>query len=202
MSGARSDHARFGAVILAAGASSRFGSQKLLALLDGRPILQHVLDAVACLGPTETVVVLGDAADSIEAAVTWRAETRIRNPDPGRGLASSLRLGVEALLRSGSSLDAALLALGDQPRVRSEVVAALLVAARGANRPIVAPRYAKDAAPNPVVLLRAAWPLVAELRGDRGLGPLIAARPDLVTWVPLAGSNPDVDTPADLEALG
>jgi CTP:molybdopterin cytidylyltransferase MocA len=48
---------------------------------------------------------------------------------------------------------------------------------------------------------RAAWALAAGLDGDRGLGPLLARRPDLVAEVPVAGNNPDVDTPADLAAL-
>ena len=59
----------------------------------------------------------------------------------------------------------------------------------------------EDAAPNPVLLLPAGWPLVARLTGDRGLGPLLAADPDRVVRVAVPGANPDVDTPADLAAL-
>lgn len=194
------------AVVLAAGGSTRFGGPKLLAPLDGRPVLQHVLDTVAQLRPAVTVVVLGDAADALEGAISWRGERRVRNPDPGRGLSSSLRLGVGAVAsvaagEEGPVVDAALILLGDQPRVRPEVIAALLAAAQDTDRPIVAPRYASDSAPNPVLLRRAAWAIAEEARGDRGLRPLLAARPDLVWWVPVEGANPDVDTPEDLAAL-
>ncbi|MFH0751695.1 MAG: nucleotidyltransferase family protein, partial [Chloroflexota bacterium] len=74
------------------------------------------------------------------------------------------------------------------------------VSARSGTLAVV-PEYADDGAPNPVLLLPAAWPLVADLHGDRGLGALIAARPERVVRVAVAGANPDVDTPADLTAL-
>ena len=92
------------AVVLAAGAGSRFGGGKLLASLEGRPVLQHVLDRVADAGLGDVVVVLGDDAAAIEQAIDWRRERRVRNPDPGRGLSSSVRIGIDAL---GEGVDAA-----------------------------------------------------------------------------------------------
>ena len=85
------------AVVLAAGAASQFGGVKLLAELGGRPVLQHVLDAVEAQGLGEVVVVLGDDAEAMERAIAWRGERRVRNPDPGRGLASSLSVGLDAV---------------------------------------------------------------------------------------------------------
>jgi len=69
---------------------------------------------------------------------------------------------------------------------------------RPADRPVVVPRYAEGAARNPVLLLRPAWSWVDEIVGDRGLGPLIASRPDSVVEVSVEGAMPDIDTPADL----
>jgi CTP:molybdopterin cytidylyltransferase MocA/SAM-dependent methyltransferase len=189
------DPARTAAVVLAAGAGSRFGSTKLLAPLEGRPILEHVLGSVAEAGLAETVVVLGHAADAIEAAVTWRGERIVRNPNPEAGLASSLQTGLAAL---GREIEAAVIVLGDQPLVRSEVIVALLAAEVPDGRAIVVARYAEGGGPNPALLLRAAWPLAGELIGDRGMGPLIAIRPELVVEIAVAGANPDIDTPADL----
>ena len=88
-------------LVLAAGAASRFGGGKLLATIGGRPMLQHVLDALAEAGVGEVVVVLGDDADAIEGAIAWRDERRVVNPDPARGLASSLQVGFEAVPRDG-----------------------------------------------------------------------------------------------------
>ncbi len=191
---------RTAAVVLAAGAGSRFGGGKLLAPLEGRPVLQHVLDRLAEAGVTDVVVVLGEDAEAVEAALDWRRERRVRNEDPGRGLSSSLRLGIEAL---HDAVTGALIVLGDQPIVSVEAIRAVLEAPPDASWPIVVPVYRDDGGRNPVLLQRAAFPLVAETTGDRGLGPLIAAHPELVREVPVdvLGGNPDIDTRADLVAV-
>ncbi len=66
---------------------------------------------------------------------------------------------------------------------------------------MLVPRYAHSAARNPVLLLRAAWTWVDEIEGDHGLAALIDSRPDAVEEVPVEGSMPDVDSPADLAGL-
>jgi molybdenum cofactor cytidylyltransferase len=191
---------RVAAVVLAAGAATRFGSPKALARLDGRPILEHVLDAVREAGIEEVVVVLGHAAEEIEDGVDWLDEQRIRNPDP-RHLSSSLQVGIAAVAAIDPPVRAAVIVLGDQPRTRPEVIRALIAAARSGDRPVVVPRYADGSGANPVVLMADAFELVDEASGDDGLGPVLASDPDLVIEVPVAGSNPDVDTPDDLARL-
>ncbi len=186
------------AVVLAAGAGSRFGGGKLLATLDGRPVLQHVLDRLAEAGVADVLVVLGDDADAIDGAVRWGAARRVRNPDPSRGLSSSLRVGIDALDPDAS---AALIVLGDQPQLPVAAIAALLASPPTAGRPIVVPVYSHDGGRNPVLVGRAAFDLVGAATGDRGLGPLIAAHPELVRDVTVDGENPDVDTRADLVGL-
>ncbi len=188
---------RVGALVLAAGAGSRFGGGKLLASLHGRPLLQHVLDRLAAAGVDRIVVVLGDEAEGIEDAIDWRSERRVRNPDPARGLSSSLAIGIEAL---DPDLDAALIVLGDQPLLAAEAIRALLAVALDPAHSIIVPVYAGDRGRNPVLLRRAAFALVAQATGDRGLGPLIEAHPELVHEVPVpdVADNPDVDTRADL----
>lgn len=188
------------ALVLAAGASRRFGSPKLIAPLLGRPLLQHVLDAVAAAGLGDVVVVLGERATEVEQAMAWRAERRVVNPRPQDGLSSSLRLGLDAAAEDAAA-DAVLVVLGDQPSLRPGTVAAVLAAGARSDRPLVRARYPDDDAPNPVLVRRSAWALVAGLEGDRGLGPLLGLRPDLVLEVPVDGGNPDVDTPDDLARL-
>jgi CTP:molybdopterin cytidylyltransferase MocA len=189
---------RAGALVLAAGASSRFGRPKALALLWGWPLLQHVLDVVSAVGFAEIVVVLGHDADEIERRMEWRSERRLRNPDPDAGLSSSLRLGLESL---SPASEAALILLGDQPLVRVEVVERLLAADVSAARPIAVPRYRDGGGPNPLLIHRTAWSLGREARADRGLGPVARDHQDLVSEVEVEGSNPDIDTPDDLAAL-
>jgi molybdenum cofactor cytidylyltransferase len=191
---------RVAAVVLAAGAASRFGSPKALARLEGRPILEHVLDAVREAGIGEVIVVLGTNADEIEERIDWLDEQLVRNPDP-RHLSSSLQVGIDAVAAIDPPVHAAVIVLGDQPRTRPEVIRALLAAARSGDRPVVVPRYADGGGANPVVLMADAFELVDDATGDRGLGPVLASDPDLVIEVPVAGSNPDIDTPDDLARL-
>jgi CTP:molybdopterin cytidylyltransferase MocA len=188
------------AIVLAAGASTRFGSPKALALLEGRPILEHVLDAVRTAGIEDIVVVLGHAAQEIEDGIDWLSERRVRNPDP-RYLSGSLQVGLAAVLDIDPPVKGVVIVLGDQPRTRPEVIRALVSAARSSDRPVVIPHYADGGGANPVLLRSDAFGLVDEASGDRGLGPILASDEDLVLEVPIAGSNPDIDRPADLAEL-
>jgi molybdenum cofactor cytidylyltransferase len=192
------DPARTAAVVLAAGRSVRFGSTKLLAALGDRPVLQHVLDTLAAAGLGEVVVVLGGGAEEIEAAIAWRGERRVRNPHPEDGLSSSLRVGMAAV---SPKMEAAFVVLGDQPLVRLDVLAALMAPQPPPDHVAVVPGYADGGGANPVLLRRTGFALADGLEGDRGLGPTLEAMPDRVTIVPVSGSNPDVDTRADLARL-
>jgi len=184
-----------GAIVLAAGAGSRFGGAKLEARVDGKPVLQHVLDALAAAGIDDPVVV---TAGPLTAEIEWGAARPVTNPEPGRGLASSLQVGWDAAMDGAGPPDAVIVALGDQPLVRADVLAALIAAPLDATRPIVAPRYAATGARNPVRLERDVAPLVEAAEGDRGLGPILDDRPELVRWLDIDGDNPDIDTLADL----
>jgi molybdenum cofactor cytidylyltransferase len=195
-------------VILAAGSATRFGGGKIRAPLAGRPLVAHVLAAARAAGLERIVLVLG--RDAPEVRDTLRAaDPRVLdgvvlavNPAPERGLASSLRIGL-SVAAADPPPGGILVLLGDQPRVRPAVIAALRGAAATApgGTLAVVPRYAGDASPNPVLLLPPGWTLGAAVDGDRGLGQLLAGRADRVLRVPISGTNPDVDTPADLAAL-
>jgi molybdenum cofactor cytidylyltransferase len=195
-------HLRLGALVLAAGAGHRFGGDKLVAELDGRPLLQHVLDTVAAVRPVVTLVVIAPAMRGMER-LAWHGARRLVNREPERGLSSSVRLGLEASA-SEPGVDGVFILLGDQPRI---AVVTLLALAREASSALadgavaVVPGYAEGGGANPVLLLRAGFALAGQLGGDHGLGALIGSRPGLVRRVSVPGSNPDVDTVADLQAL-
>jgi CTP:molybdopterin cytidylyltransferase MocA len=180
------------ALILAAGLGTRFGGQKLLAPIGRKPMLQRVLDLCADAELAPVIVVLGADADQIESTMSWRSELRVHNPSPERGLAQSVRLGMWTLARLQHVHRAAVL-LGDQPLLTLQQLRTIV----GARGQIVVPRY--DGKPgNPVVLDRSVWTLAAGLEGDRGFSQLFSAYPNLVSFVDVAGSNPDIDTPDDL----
>jgi molybdenum cofactor cytidylyltransferase len=152
-----------------------------------------------------TVVVLGHGADVIEAGLSWADEVRVHNPAPQRGISSSLKVGFDALRALPIESDGAFVVLGDQPELRVTTLRALASAAAepaAADRSFFVPIYADDAGPrNPVLVRRAAWSLIGELDGDQGLGPFLARHPERCLWLPIDGTMPDVDTPADLEVL-
>jgi molybdenum cofactor cytidylyltransferase len=183
-----------GAVILAAGASRRYGSPKQLVVLDGLTLLEHALQAAATAGlePVAAVVPvwLSRPASLDDSSLRW-----IRNPFPERGMSLSLRLGLEAI---AAEVAAVVILLGDQPRVPSALVAALL-AARG-PRPVSAAEADGVLAP-PVLVERSHFHLVDDLRGDFGLRVLLRDHPELVTTVAVPAHAADVDTPADLEPM-
>lgn len=182
------------ALILAAGTGRRFGDVKPLAILDGRPIVAHVIQA-AHSADLDALVVSPPDPRVIDAATAAGAGV-VRNGDPSAGMARSLRLGLADLPLEA---DAAVVLLGDQPMVDPDVIRALVAAWRSdPDRPWQSD-YA-DGPGHPVVLPRLIWPHIQRLRGDVGARSLLV--PLGVRTLPVAGSRPlDVDTPEDLLVL-
>ncbi|HYK96098.1 MAG TPA: NTP transferase domain-containing protein [Candidatus Dormibacteraeota bacterium] len=189
------------AIVLAAGAGSRFGGRKLEARLAGRPILQHVLDTLARAALDDPIVVLAPGS-AVEGSIDWRRAQRVVNPDPARGLSSSLQLGWAAALAEDPPPGRVLVVLGDQPRLTEAAIRAVVAAPLDPVRPIVAARFPEANARNPVRIETGAIAdeLIRRTEGDRGLGPLLDARPDVARWLDLEGDNPDIDRRADLVA--
>ena len=198
-------------LLLAAGLSRRFGGAKLVAPLEGRPLVAHVLDTLGSAvddGILSRAVVVAPAdrgAQSDARAIRRAAEERgfvlVTNAAPASGISWSLRLGLQAL--EATPVDAAIVILADQPRTRLEVLQGLIATWRRHSALIVVPRYrgARGAPGNPVLLARAVWPLAQSLRGDTGMSAIVGRRPELVAYLEVAGTNPDVDRPSDLGAL-
>jgi len=189
---------RVAAVVLAAGQGLRFGSQKLLAPLRGRPLLQHALDAANASSLSPIVVVLGADADAIETSVSPGRARLVRNEDHATGQASSLRVGLRFLDAS----DAAVVVLGDQPNVTAALLDALVAAQRSSGAPAVVCAQAGRRSP-PTLLHRDLWKEVDVLRGDTGARDVLARHPDVAVFEVAAGlaSLDDIDTPEDRERL-
>jgi molybdenum cofactor cytidylyltransferase len=185
-------------VVLAAGTSSRLASPKQLLDLDGKPVLQHVLDATAAAPCDEIIVVLGHEAARIAAAVALPARARIvLNDRFAEGQSTSLLAGLEAV---DEAAEGALIVLGDQPRVPPRAYEAVLSSWDGVSD-VVRPLY--DGVPgHPVLIARRAFGSFGNLTGDTG-ARAITDRPGVeVREVNLPGPAPvDIDTHEDYEAL-
>ena len=111
------DSFRFGAVILAAGETARMGTPKQLLPVDGQPLLVRAIEAALASAAWPVVVVLGAHEEKIRP---WLARLPVlvaENPAWTEGMASSIRVGVTTLQQFSRVLDAALVALCDQPAV-------------------------------------------------------------------------------------
>jgi molybdenum cofactor cytidylyltransferase len=185
------DLSSVGAVILAAGSSRRLGRPKQLLELEGKPLLQHVIDAAGAADVGEIVVVMGHMADDIAGAVSLPDNAQsVVNPDHATGQASSLRVGLAAL---GAGIDRAVVVLGDQPRVRADAIRAVAAAAH----PIARAMYAGEPG-HPVAFDRSVWAELCRIDGDQGARTLLTTRSGDVRPVELGETPPaDVDTEAD-----
>ena len=200
MSSSESAEARVGGIVLAAGMSTRMGSPKPLLPLGNEPMLVRVLDAMeASRSVCSIVVVTGHAADRVRAVVDGRGIVVVHNPDYENGeMLSSIKAG---LTRISPGVDAVLLALCDQPMVRSETIA-LLVKTWQATRPrILSPKYDGKRG-HPIVLSADGFAEILSLSPDATL-KAYTSRYSAET-VELEVDDPavtrDVDTPADYAA--
>jgi molybdenum cofactor cytidylyltransferase len=186
-------------LLLAAGRSTRFGGDKLLAPLRGRPVLFWSAAALAAEVDTLYVVVpsLPDSAARVEALADIPAEL-VEHAGRDAGMASSIRAGVAAL---PADVEAVVIALADQPRVSPQVVRALCERWRNERRGAVVPLY-RDGEGHPVLFGRAHFTALGELRGDRGARALLERLGDERALEPVDATRPmDVDTPEALRAL-
>ena len=188
-------------LILAAGGSRRLGRPKQLEPWGpGMTLLGAVVDRVRSFGLDELWVVLGAELDAVIAEVDLTDCGVVENPEWEEGLASSLRVGLDALTRM-SKADDALILMGDQPGIAPAVVEELIATKRRSKRMAAVPKY-RYAWGNPVLVDRVLWPRLISLSGDQGAKRLLQAHPEWVEEVWVESLAPrDIDTAADVEEL-
>jgi molybdenum cofactor cytidylyltransferase len=197
---------RIGAVILAAGQSSRYragGGQdltKLVAKLDGKPIVRRVVEAALAAKARPVVVVTGYARESVEAAIADLDVGIAFNSRFASGLASSLGVGLSAM---PGDVVGALVLLGDMPWIGPRLADALIDAFLARKEALAAVPLRKGRRGNPVLLGRELFEAAMCLEGDEGARRLIGAlnAAELIeVEASDAGVTFDIDTPDDLAA--
>lgn len=184
------------AIVPAAGSAERFGGKKLLADVDGAPLLEHTLGAL--LGRVaQVVVVVGPDAEELRARVPSLTDSRVRvvvNPDPSRGMFSSVQAGVASV----DWADAYVIVPADMPYVKPATVQAL-AEQYACSSGIVSPRY-RGKRGHPVFVPRALRDEILREDPRSNLHEVLKRHQnERVDFdVEDAGVVRDVDTPADL----
>jgi len=203
-------------ILLASGASTRFGGDKLLATLGDRPVVRWSAEALAGAVDELVVVVREDPHRSALRPEVRSAEGRshqessigraldglpIRlaiNHDAERGMATAIRAGISAL---PADAEAVIIALGDQPLIDGRVVERLVTRWRASGARAVQPCY-DDGRGHPVLFDASLFAALCELEGDVGARAVLDAVGDALDLLPVHGLRPvDVDTPAALRTI-
>ena len=190
---------RVAAVLLAAGRSTRMGEvNKLLAEVDGVPMVRRVAETVRAAALDPVIVVLGHEADAVRAALDGVPVRLVENPAYMEGMGTSVARGIEAI---GDPVEGAMVVLGDMPWIDARDLDALLDAfAADEGRGICAPVVDRKRG-NPVLWAARYFPELRLLDGDVGARHLLARYEEDLVEVAVEGRGVlrDVDTPDALE---
>jgi molybdenum cofactor cytidylyltransferase len=188
------------AIILAAGRGTRFGQEpKLLAAYREKPIVRHVAEAACASAATPVLVVTGHRAGEVRRSLDGLDVAEVPNSSFAKGLSTSLKAGFAAL---PPDAEAAIVLLGDMPRIGTPLIDGLVARWRVAGRPAAVVPTFEGRPGNPVVLSRMLEADIRALTGDAGAGPLLRLRGDVDLWpVDDPAIVQDVDTVDGLRSL-
>jgi len=190
-------------IILAAGLSTRFGRPKQLMDLNGKPLIEWVVDACLSSRLDKIVVVLGHDAPQIASNLSLKYKDRrittIINPQYKNGMSQSLRTGLANVMKDFPSV---MFLLGDQPLVSSTLIDRLLESFWESEKDLCVPVH-KDTRGNPTLFSSKFYKHLLNVSGDIGAREIIQAHPEAVLLVEAKDPLPffDIDTEKDLEAL-
>ncbi len=194
---------RVAAIVLAAGRGSRYaeatdGDVKLLAILDGMPLVRRVVETALTSSVSDVSVVTGYARDAVMAALEGLIVREVHNPSYAEGQSTSLRAGIAAL---GPDINGVVVLLADMPRVSVAVIDALVIAFREHPHACAVMPSHKGRRGNPVLLSRALFAAIDTLTGDEGARRLLKDVDVVTVQIDDDGILLDVDTPDALVGL-
>ncbi|HLL75362.1 MAG TPA: nucleotidyltransferase family protein [Pyrinomonadaceae bacterium] len=195
-----SNAAGVGAVILAAGSSSRMGSPKQTLQYRGESLLRRAALAALGAGCRPVIVVTGAHAGLSRRELDGLDVREVLNTHWETGMASSIRAGVGGLVEADPDAAAAVLLLCDQPHVTADVISDLVAAQRATGRPVVASTYGESFGV-PAIFGRTIFSELARLEGVAGAKHVIKRFASEAHFLPFYGGEVDVDTPDDFSRL-
>jgi molybdenum cofactor cytidylyltransferase len=191
---------RIAALLLAAGKSSRMGTNKMLEEIDGRPMVARTAQRLLSSRARPIIAVLGNEADAIDAALGKLPVERVRNPDYADGLSTSLKCGLAVLPEDS---DGVVVCLGDMPLIAGRDIDRLIAAFNPLEgRAIVIPTR-RGRRGNPLLWSRQFFTEMMALLGDAGARRLVEEHADLVIEIEMDSDSVliDIDTPDALAEL-
>jgi len=189
-----------GAIILAAGRSSRLGSPKQLLQFHHKTLLQHTIDAFKVVGAKPLIVVIGGHADAVSASIEQEGIVLEYNPHWEQGIASGIVAGLETMNARYKEIKQVILAVCDQPYVSASLFEQLFSTQHSSSKNIVASAY-KDTLGTPVLFTQKYFDLLLGLKGDEGAKKILRAFLEDVAQVDFPLGHIDIDTVADYEGL-
>ena len=183
----------YGAIVLAAGASTPMGCVKQTLPWKGKTLLQHVVDELRLSELAEVVVVLGANREDIEKQVTFDGVDVVHNDQWEKGMASSVVTGLNHLLAKGLPLKAVMIVLSDQPLLGHVHFNSLKRIHANSVKGIVASSYA-GVAGVPVLFDRRFFDELLRLSGEQGARALLVSNLKEVETVDAGERGIDLDT--------
>jgi CTP:molybdopterin cytidylyltransferase MocA len=191
-------------ILLAAGASSRYGSPKQLLRIDGEALVRRAARSALECG-AEVLVVTGAAAAEVGAQLDDLPVARIHNADWAQGMGGSIACGIRQLQHGATPPAAVIVCLADQPLIGRAQLQQLIDAHHAAPAAIVVADHGTTLGP-PCLFPAAHFHELAALRGAQGARKVIDAHRDEVVAVAMPEAAVDIDTPDDyavvLRSLG
>jgi molybdenum cofactor cytidylyltransferase len=187
-------------LVLAAGQSLRMGQNKLLADIDGKPMVRRVVEAVIGARISPVIVVSGHEAAALAAALADLRVTIVHNPQYAEGLSTSLIAGLKALPEDA---DGVLVALGDMPLVTSRHINRLVAAFNPDEHRSICVPVANGRRGNPVLWGRQHFAAMRKLSGDKGAREVLERNTEEIVEVAIESQAvlADADTPEALASL-
>lgn len=184
------------AVILAAGAATRFGSAKQLVNIEEKIMLQHIIDSCSQLNSVDLYLVLGANTEEIQTRVKIDKTKIIDNAEWQEGIGSSIRLATSKLQ---DSYDGILFLAGDQPFISNGQLDQLINKWRESPDKICAAQYL-DTVGIPAIFPRNTYSRLILLEGDVGAKKLLLENVENTQLLEIPEAAVDIDRPEDLDS--
>ena len=190
----------YGIILLAAGQSARLGKPKQLLNYKGKTLLAHSLQIAIETQLQPIVTVLGANLDTLKQSIEPTNTNIVINQEWSEGMASSIRCGIEELVKIAPSIAGVIIMVCDQPYVTAKLLTDLVEKHEDSSKPIIASRYNNNIG-TPALFDKTIFALLLSLKGDSGAKKIMKSNPDWVETVNFPFGEIDIDTSLDYELL-